>query len=215
MYSPLWVCIPALLPVPGMCRFSAAQPDFPAWPSVPVRIPLLLLRLSLSLHPCASNHTRNTSTAHLCDALSDQRSALTKLSPECFRAASVIRYCLVDTVSQNSCVFMVFPLISPFSRHSPSLRVRLGSHRLGSPSHRYYDYAPTTLRPSRPASVYLALAILAMCSFFVLPFRSPSSQSGGKAGSAYIPLLPFAACLPETASPLTFPYDLLYMCPAL
>jgi hypothetical protein len=73
--------IPVSPAVPDMYRFSAAPPDFEASPSVPVHMLPLLLHLSLPLHPCASIHTHNTTTAHLCDAPNSPGSLLNVSGP--------------------------------------------------------------------------------------------------------------------------------------
>jgi hypothetical protein len=112
----------------------------------------------------------------------------------------------------------VFPPDSPFSRYGPSLSVvGRGPGGSGSP----VSGTMTVLRPLVALSARLlhSLAVPVSCPIFRITGHSherplPPLEHRGSLGCFYSACPQAAHLLPETSSSLTFPYDLLRICPA-
>ena len=135
-------------------------------------------------------------------------------------------------VSQNSAnrrfdVSCIFPSNGSSSRCGPSLgKFPSHSYRSGSrepfrfersrfPCLRYYDHTTTARYPSRSfISLSHGTGWFAPVLYRFLFASIPSEQ--GNSPVHLLPALSVGGILPpETLSPHTFPYDLLYICPAL
>ena len=116
----------------------------------------------------------------------------------------------------SSCIF---PSNGSPSRCSPSLAYRSGSLRSRFPCVRYYDYTKTAHRPSRSLRFCYSPGTISSLLFRIAAhfiMRSLFSPGAEKSPVYLYPALSVGGFLPtETMSPHTFPYDLLYICPAL
>ena len=130
------------------------------------------------------------------------------------------RYCYplaLRVCSQDFCASRIFPSNGSSSRRSPSLIHRSGSLRSRFSCLRYYDCTTTAHCPSR-SLLCLILPVLKVRSSFVSLFFSFASVLSEREDSpVYLyPALSVGGPIPpETMSPHTFPYDPLYICPAL
>jgi len=106
-----------------------------------------------------------------------------------------------------------FPRCGPSLAKFPPLSIGQGSFGLGSP----VSGTMTTLRLLIALPVRFLFVFSRCCRFAPLSYRQSlfTPGAGVKPGAFVTRLIRRRPLPPETMSPHTFPYDLLYICPAL